>query len=126
MSWWQKLTGKARIVFGSPSGKDECDHSTLGLREGTAELELFVARAELESGKDLQHGANHLAKLLSYDPGRVEWLDLLKDYLRRAGPDPEALIPRGENSISARKRCEPTFITSKVDSRKRSICLPKR
>jgi tetratricopeptide (TPR) repeat protein len=96
MSWWQKLTGKARIVFGSPSGKDECDHSTLGLREGTAELELFVARAELESGKNLQHGANHLANLLSYDPGRVEWLDLLKDYLRRAGPDPEAIIPRGE------------------------------
>jgi tetratricopeptide (TPR) repeat protein len=96
MAWWQKLTGKARGVFGAPSSKEECDHSTISLRQGTAEFEWFVARAELESGNNLQHGAKHLANLLSYDPGRLEWIDLLKDYLRAAGPDPEALIPREE------------------------------
>jgi tetratricopeptide (TPR) repeat protein len=98
MSWWQKLAGKARSVFGSaaPQTPGKCDHSTISLREGTAEFEWFVARGELETGTNLPHGAGHLANLLSYDPGRREWIELLEDYLKAAGGDPEALFPRGD------------------------------
>src|SRR5262249_39097756 len=56
----------------------------------------FVARGELEMGRDLAHGAKHIANLLSYDPGYAEWIELLEQYLAAAGPDPEAYIPRGD------------------------------
>jgi hypothetical protein len=61
MSWWEKLAGKARSVFGSPAPPkaNGCDHSNISLRQGTAEFEWFVARAELEAGQNLKHGAGH-------------------------------------------------------------------
>ncbi|MDB5307498.1 MAG: hypothetical protein JWO38_1700 [Gemmataceae bacterium] len=98
MSWWKRLANKARAVFGSthPAGGDGCDHSSINLRQGTAEFEWFVARGELETTRDLRHGAGHLANLLTYDPGQSEWVELLERYLAEAGPDPEALIPRGK------------------------------
>lgn len=99
MSWWNKLTHKARGVFGSapvPKAEGGCDHGAIHLRQGTAEFEWFVARGELEMNRDLKHGASHLANLLSYDPGNAEWVALLEQYLAAAGPDPEALIPRGD------------------------------
>jgi tetratricopeptide (TPR) repeat protein len=100
MSWWDAFTNKPRGVFGralpdqpQPGG---CDHRSIHLRQGTAEFEWFVARGELETTKNLAHGANHLANLLSYDPSRRDWLELLDRYLAAAQPDPETLIPRGE------------------------------
>jgi tetratricopeptide (TPR) repeat protein len=97
MSWWQRLTGKPRGVFGSAApAKGGCDHGSITLRQGTAEFEWFVARGELETTKDLRHGAGHLANLLTYDPGQPEWVELLGQYLAAAGPDPESLIPRGD------------------------------
>jgi tetratricopeptide (TPR) repeat protein len=99
MSWWQKLVNKARGVYGAatPAGPHGgCDHGAIHLRQGTAEYEWFVARGELEMNRDLKHGAGHLANLLSYDPGNPEWVELLEKYLAAAGPDPEALIPRGD------------------------------
>jgi tetratricopeptide (TPR) repeat protein len=100
MSWWNRLSDKARGVYGVvPKPRDKgagCDHSNINLRQGTAEFEWFIARGELEMGKNLEHGATHLCNLLSYDPGYPEWIDLLEEYLKAAGPNPERLIPRGE------------------------------
>ena len=100
MSWWHTLTNKPRGVFASLGAalktQTACDHSSVRLREGTAEFEWFVARGELETTKNLPHGANHLANLLSYDPARKDWIELLERYLAAAQPDPEALIPRGD------------------------------
>jgi tetratricopeptide (TPR) repeat protein len=97
MSWWQRLTNKTRGVFGSAApAAGGCDHGAITLRQGTAEFEWFVARAELDTTKNLRHGAGHLANLLTYDPAQPEWLDLLEQYLAAAGPDPESLIPRGD------------------------------
>lgn len=96
MSWWQRLTNKARGVFGSAPKGGGCDHSAITLRQGTAEFEWFVAKGELETTRDLKHGTRHLANLLTYDPGNPEWIELLDQYLAAAGPDPERLIPRGD------------------------------
>jgi tetratricopeptide (TPR) repeat protein len=102
MSWWKKLTYKAHGVYGSPPATPPvapaggCDHGAIHLRQGTAEFEWFVARGELETNRDLKHGASHLANLIAYDPANPEWLELLEKYLAAAGPDPEALIPRGD------------------------------
>jgi tetratricopeptide (TPR) repeat protein len=105
MSWWQRLENKARGVYGAtppPKPKKRkqadggCDHGEIHLRQGTAEFEWFVARGELELGQNLEHGANHLANLLTYDPDYPEWVELLEEYLQRADSDPERLFPRGE------------------------------
>ena len=84
MAWWKKLTNKPRGIFGSsaqmPPDLGGCDHGEIHLRQGTAEFEWFVARGELEMKGDLKHGANHLANLLSYDPGEADWVALLEQY----------------------------------------------
>src|SRR5438876_5309443 len=99
MSWWKKLVKKDRGAGGSheheAEAKDEHPEA-IHLREGTAEFEWFVARGELQMNRDLKHGAVHLANLLIFDPGNPEWVDLLERYLAAGGPDPEALIPKGE------------------------------
>jgi len=61
---------------------------------------LFVARKELETG-NLEHGARHLAALISFDPGNREWLELLEEYLRRAGDDESRLYPIKEKRYFA-------------------------
>ena len=98
MTWWTRLVNKARGVYGqaAPEARDGCDHSSIHLREGSAEFEWFIARAELEMSRDLKHGAGHLASLLMFDPANPEWVELLEKYLAAAGTDPEALIPRGK------------------------------
>lgn len=73
-----------------------CKHPEVQLRVGSPEFEFFVAKSILESGGDLRHGANHLANLITFDPGNPQWLTLLERYLEAAQPDPEALYPRGE------------------------------
>ena len=99
MTWFGRLLGKrgglwapGRSEAVTPPGPD-----TIQLREGSADFEWFIARAELDQHRDLKHGAAHLAKLLMFDPGNREWLDLLEQYLSVAGPDPENLIPRGKD-----------------------------
>lgn len=102
MSWWKRLLKKVgggsveSQTAGAASGG--CDHGEIHLREGTAEFEWFVARGELEMGRDLKHGACHLANLLSYDPGNPEWVELLDRYLAAADPNPESLIPPGDKA----------------------------
>src|SRR5579883_1193110 len=96
MNWfkkWVKNTGEAGAATAEPSGSGGCDHGAIELREGTADFEWFVARAELETKHNLAHGANHLSSLLSFDPGNKEWIELLEQYIA-AEPDVDALIPR--------------------------------
>lgn len=69
------------------------DPSAHPLREDTAEFDYFVAEQALESGEDLKHGTHHLAQLLSFDPGRAEWLELAQGYLAATADRLDALIP---------------------------------
>lgn len=55
----------------------------LDLRDGTAEFEYFISRAELIQNGNLQHGLEHVAELLKFDPERREWLALLETYLSK-------------------------------------------
>ena len=92
MSWFKKLLAKDPQKAGT---------QTVELREQTAEFEWFIARAELEQKNNLVHGATHLAELLTYDPARDEWLDLLRQYAEAAGSDPESLFPESEERYYA-------------------------
>ena len=127
MSWWQKLAGKVRSVFGGPGAKSGgCDHSEIQLRQGTAEFEEFIVRAELETTKNLKHAAGHLGNLLSYDPGRPEWIELLETFLKEAGPDAEGADPtRRQALLHHRSRCEPTCGTSRAGSSRPWTCSPR-
>jgi tetratricopeptide (TPR) repeat protein len=62
----------------------------------TFESELRLAEQELGLRGDLQHGAHHLAQLLSMDPGRREGLDLLTKYLEKVQGDESKLYPNQE------------------------------
>src|SRR3974390_1558210 len=64
----------------------------------TFESELRLAEQELGLRGDLQHGAHHLAQLLSIDPGRREGLDLLTKYLEKVQGDESKLYPIREQS----------------------------
>jgi tetratricopeptide (TPR) repeat protein len=97
MSWWKRLVRKAGELFGWGGSQVGCSHGDIHLRQDTPEFEWFIAKAELENGSNLAHGMSHLAQLLSYDPGRKEWVELLDAYLEKAGSDPERLLPRGKN-----------------------------
>lgn len=101
MSWWQRWRdlfdrGRREKPSSGPGGRGGCDHGDISLRQGSAEFEWFVARGELEVTGNLAHGASHLANLLTFDPGNPDFIELLERYLAAAGPDPETLIPRGE------------------------------
>jgi len=100
MSWWKRLLKGAGGGSDSaqPATGNGCDHRHINLREGSAQFHWFIARAELETGENLAHGATHLANLLSFDPGNPEWIELLEQYLAAGQPDPEALIPRGKTA----------------------------
>ncbi|MDC3379176.1 tetratricopeptide repeat protein [Planctomycetota bacterium] len=74
----------------------------LSLREGSPEMHYMVARSSLTMpDADLGHGVSHLAELLSFDPGRAEWLALVDQYLERFGGDLEAMLPEGEERYFA-------------------------
>jgi len=47
------------------------------LRADSPEFDEFIARAALEAGTDLPHGAQHLANLLIVDPAHPRWRALL-------------------------------------------------
>lgn len=80
----------------------EAPKRKIELREGTAEFELFIAKSELESGKNLAHGASHLANLIHYDPTCTEWLEMARQYMQAAGDNPEeTLLPKEEKRYVA-------------------------
>lgn len=98
MSWLKKFTrgkGQPAPTTPMPAATSGCGDHPRHLREGTADFEWFIAQGELASGNHLAHGASHLATLLSYAPGKTEWIELIERYLA-ACPDLEALIPRGD------------------------------
>ena len=96
MSWLNAfLKRKSPLTEPSTESKD------VELREGTAELDEFVARAELDKGDSLAHGVNHLANLLHFDPGNREWMALFDQYLDRSNGNLETLVPRGDELYAA-------------------------
>ena len=91
------LTNLKNII--ATKGKQEADipERKIELREGTAEFELFMAKAELEDRKNLAHGAQHLANLIHYDPTYREWIEMAYEYIKAAGENPEEkLLPQEE------------------------------
>lgn len=68
--------------------------AALELRQGSPEFDEFIARAELEAGTNLPHGAQHLADLLIVDPAHPRWRQLLERYLAAAAPAMESLVPQ--------------------------------
>jgi tetratricopeptide (TPR) repeat protein len=91
MSWLKKFQTRK-----SPLTAPEGETKDIELRQGTAEFEEFAARAEIERGENLAHGAGHLANLLNFDPGNQGWMALFGQYFDRTGGELETLIPRGE------------------------------
>lgn len=71
-----------RDILGRPG---DATGSTIALREGSPEMNYFVARAELRQPQTPEHGLLHLADLLAVDPARPEWLALLDEYEQRFG-----------------------------------------
>ena len=96
MSWLDTFL-KRNNPFAEPSTEDK----SVELREGSAELDEFVARGELDNGQNLAHGASHLANLLNFDPGNREWMALFDQYFDKTNGDLETLIPRGEALYAA-------------------------
>src|SRR5262249_7511246 len=96
MSWLKKFQKRK-----SPLTEPSEETKEAELRQGTAEFEEFVARGELASGSNLEHGANHLANLLNFDPGNQNWMALFEQYFERAGGELETFIPRGEKLYAA-------------------------
>lgn len=94
MSLWSKSRDALKRLQGPAplAGGHRCNHGNVPHQPGTTEFDLFVAQRELKAGH-LEHGANHLAALISRDPANREWLDLLHEYLRRAGDDESKLYP---------------------------------
>ena len=103
MDLWSKARAALKRLQGGEAGKEAgqaCDHRNVPHQPGTPEFELFIAQGELKSG-NLQHGAHHLAQLISYDPSNRKWLDLLDEYLRRVGNDESKLLPIKEERYFA-------------------------
>ena len=103
MDLWSKARAALKRLQRGEGAKEAgqaCDHSNVPHQPGTPEFELFVAKGELKTG-NLQHGAHHLAQLISYDPANQEWLDLLHEYLRRVGGDESKLWPIKEERYFA-------------------------
>jgi tetratricopeptide (TPR) repeat protein len=96
MSWLNTFL-KRKSPLTEPSTEDE----SVELREGSAELDEFAARAELDKGQNLAHGASHLANLLNFDPGNREWMALFDQYFDKTNGDLETHIPRGETLYAA-------------------------
>jgi hypothetical protein len=67
MGLWSKARAALNRVTGSDSNEEVgCEHRNVPHKPGTPEFELYVAQGELKAG-NLQHGARHLAHLLSYE-----------------------------------------------------------
>lgn len=99
-NWFDRLFKKPKDKSESKSETPAapevpCDHSSSELKPDTAEYEYHFAKLEIEGNGDLAHGARHLERLLTYDPGNSEWMALLDRYIA-AVPDLEALIPQVE------------------------------
>jgi tetratricopeptide (TPR) repeat protein len=105
MSFWSKARDIFKRLAGAASGDagpHVCDHRDSRLEAGTPEFELAIAEAELKSG-NLVHGAHHLAHLISFDPARREWIELLEEYLRRVNRDDAKLYPHTEERYFAQE-----------------------
>jgi tetratricopeptide (TPR) repeat protein len=96
MSWLKRFQTRT-----SPLAEPSGESNQLELRQGTAEYEEFAARAELESGDNLAHGAGHLANLLNFDPAGQDSMALFGQYFERMRGELETLIPRGEKLYAA-------------------------
>lgn len=90
LSWIKQTIAKA---VGS---RNCCGEHSLTLMEDTPSFELFVVEREFEPNGNLKHGALHLSRLLSYNPGRADWLEWLEKYVERAGGEADALWPHEE------------------------------
>src|SRR5215475_1750645 len=100
MDLWSKARAALKRLQGGKDSGQACDHRNVPHQPDTPEFELFIAQGELKAG-NLQHGAHHLAQLISYDPANQEWLDLLHEYLRRVGNDESKLWPIKEKRYFA-------------------------
>jgi tetratricopeptide (TPR) repeat protein len=96
MSWLNTFL-KRKSPLTEPSTEDK----SVELRAGSAEFDEFAARAELDKGQNLAHGASHLANLLNFDPGNRKWMALFDQYFDRTNGDLETLIPHGETLYAA-------------------------
>lgn len=87
------FTELARTIDSAEAG------GSISLRQGSAEFQFFMAKAELKTGDNPAHGFSHLADLLSYDPGNPDFVALVDAYLERASAD--TLLPETEHRYFA-------------------------
>ncbi len=111
MGWWSRLFGgeadsattstpapsEARrepTLAAAPAAHPDIDQqAAVALRQDSPEFDEFIARAELQAGTNLPHGAQHLANLLVVDPTHPRWRELLERYMAAAGSRLDALVP---------------------------------
>ncbi len=113
MGWWSRLFGgkadpatppvpdtaterrePTLAAAATPAAHPDIDRqAAVTLRQDSPEFDEFIARAELKSGANLPHGAQHLANLLVVDPTSPRWRDLLERYVAAAGSELDALVP---------------------------------
>lgn len=97
MAWLPKGMQNLRSMF---TGRIKRTDETVDMRDGTAEFELYVAKAEIENENgDLVHGFKHLCNLISYAPGHPDFVEILENYLDRLGDEPTAKLPREDRSF---------------------------
>ena len=90
MGWWGRMTGSKRR---NPGNRGAADDDAELLQNQPPEFHRFVAQSELDHRKDLQRGARHLARLLSFDPADSESLQLADQYLQVVVDNPLDLLP---------------------------------
>jgi len=89
-----------RMLDRSEAG-EKLSGEEMSFRQGSAEMDYFMARNGLRDGEQLRHGLSHLASLLGFDAAHPEWNSLLERYAQQHGGDLEELIPAGEQRYFA-------------------------
>lgn len=106
------------------SASKEPESASTKLRDGSAELDYAAATAELERGENLTHGLRHLASLLSFDPARAEWLQLLPRYRAASGDRLlEMLDPGTEQGHFALEALRPRLLAEAGELERASALL---
>lgn len=97
MKWLKNLISREEQASAAEAATPQAEAGNpRTLRPGTPQFHLSLAEAVLKQGKELDQGAQHLARLLAFDPTRPEWLALIERYAKAARWNTDSLVPDQE------------------------------